>query len=123
MRTLLALAVIGFGAQPAMSMQASPMGARNTLNDQQFYAERLQRQQLDGPTERGATADPDQNPRRARRAQAAAALINAGDCQGALQLARRERDQRLASRIDQVCGATTVSDPSTEAQASAGGRS
>lgn len=95
-------------AGPSMARQ-SPMASRNTLNDQAFYAERLRRQMFDMPLERSAVTDPDQNPRRARRAEAAAALLNSGDCPGALALASRERDQRLATRIGQICGAATAS--------------
>ncbi len=101
------LAALASGA-PAAAFQASPMGARNTLNDQAAYAERMRSQMLDAPTDATAATDPDQNPRRARRANAAAALINAGDCPGALALAERERDRRLAARITLVCGEGTV---------------
>lgn len=97
-------------AAPAIAQQ-SPLAARNTLNDQMAYQDRMQRQLLDAPTERAAPTDPDQNPRRARRAQAAAALINAGDCPGALALAERERDRRLIGRINQICTTSTVSAP------------
>lgn len=45
------------------------------------------------------------NPRRVHRAQEAAALINKGDCAGALALADRANDTRLAGRIEQVCAA------------------
>lgn len=106
---LLAVSILAPGS--AEAFQSAPMAARGTLDAQQAYAERLQRMALDGPTERAAAGDPDQNPRRARRAQAAAALINAGDCPGALALAERERDRRLAARITLVCGEVTVLTP------------
>lgn len=82
---LLAVATLSSG--PVLALQSAPTVARGALDAQQAYAERLQRMALDGPTERAAAGDPDQNPRRARRAEAAAALINAGDCPGALALA------------------------------------
>lgn len=104
-------------AMPAMAHQATPMGARNALNDQAAYAERMRSQMLDAPTTGTATADPDQNPRRARRADAAAALINDGDCPGALALAERDHDRRLAARITLVCGSVTVSAPAQAPQA------
>ncbi|WP_426042174.1 hypothetical protein [Brevundimonas sp. TWP2-3-4b1] len=106
---LLAASILFPGSVDAM--QSAPMVARGTLDAQQAYADRLQRMALDGPTERAAAGDPDQNPRRARRAEAAAALINAGDCPGALALAEREGDRRLAARITLVCGEVTVSTP------------
>ena len=46
-----------------------------------------------------------QNPRRVRRAQEAAELINNGDCPGARNLALRANDTRLATRVEQVCAA------------------
>lgn len=101
----------------AEALQSTPMAARGTLDAQQAYAERLQRMALDGPTQRAVAGDPDQNPRRARRAQAAAGLINSGDCPGALALAERERDRRLAARITLVCGAVTVSAPAAAPEA------
>lgn len=101
-------------AFPAAAFQASPMGARNTLNDQAAYAERMRTQMLDAPGGATDAADPDQNPRRARRANAAAALINAGDCPGALALAEREGDRRLAARITLICGQVAVSTPTQE---------
>lgn len=110
LKGLLILAVV-VPAAPAFA-QSSAMAARGALNDQAFYAERMHRQSLNGPAGgRTAVADPDQNPRRARRAEAAAALINAGDCPGALALAEREHDSRLAARINLVCSTTTVSAP------------
>ncbi len=45
------------------------------------------------------------NPRRVHRAEEAAELINNGDCAGALTLADRANDTRLAARIEQVCAA------------------
>ena len=51
------------------------------------------------------------NPRRARRAEEAATLINAGNCAGALELAQRGNDDRLAARIREVCATTNVSQP------------
>lgn len=51
------------------------------------------------------------NPRRIRRAEAAADLINSGDCDGAKALAERDRDERLSARIEQVCALIDVSDP------------
>ncbi|WGM32600.1 hypothetical protein [Brevundimonas sp. NIBR11] len=99
-------------ALPAMAFQASPMAARGALNDQAAYAERMRTRMLDAPAGPTDAVDPDQNPRRARRANAAAALINAGDCPGALALAEREHDSRLAARITLVCASTTaVSSP------------
>lgn len=100
---------------PAMAFQASPMAARGALNDQAAYADRMRSRMLDAPTGATEAVDPDQNPRRARRANAAAALINAGDCPGALALAERERDARLAARITLVCGQVTVSAPAQAA--------
>lgn len=41
--------------------------------------------------------------RRSDRAVRAARLINRGDCAGALALARRDNDRRLATRITEVC--------------------
>lgn len=56
-----------------------------------------------------------QNPRRIRRAQEAAALINKGDCDGARAVATRANDDRLLQRVDQVCapGATPAPVPAT----------
>lgn len=51
------------------------------------------------------------NPRRVRRAEAAAILINDGDCAGAVDLAERGRDDRMIVRINQVCGVVKVSEP------------
>lgn len=45
-----------------------------------------------------------QNPRRVRRAETAAALVNAGDCAGAKTVAIRDNDRRLLARLDEVCG-------------------
>ena len=112
---LLAASTLSSGS--ADILQSAPMVARGALDAQQAYAERLQRMALDGPTERAAAGDPDQNPRRARRAQAAAAMINAGDCAGALALAERDRDRRLAARISLVCGEVTVSTPADAPEA------
>ncbi|WGM32601.1 hypothetical protein [Brevundimonas sp. NIBR11] len=58
------------------------------------------------------------NPRRIRRAEAAAALINGGDCEGAKAIAVRDSDERLVTRIEQVCAQIEISDP----QAAAAGR-
>lgn len=44
------------------------------------------------------------NPRRVRRAETAAALVNAGDCQGARAVAARDNDRRLLARFGDVCG-------------------
>ena len=44
------------------------------------------------------------NPRRVRRAETAAALVNAGDCRGAKAVAARDNDRRLLARLDDVCG-------------------
>lgn len=52
------------------------------------------------------------NPRRIRRAEAAAEMINNGDCSGAKALAERDRDERLTARIEQVCTLIEVSSPS-----------
>jgi len=54
-----------------------------------------------------------QNPRRVRRAQEAADLINKGDCAGARAVAARANDDRLAARIAQVCSAAAVPAPAT----------
>lgn len=51
------------------------------------------------------------NPRRVRRAEAAAELINGGDCDGAKALAIRDRDERLTARIEEVCTLISVSEP------------
>ncbi len=51
------------------------------------------------------------NPRRVRRAEQAADLINDGDCDGAKALAQRDRDERMIARIEQVCTVINVSDP------------
>ena len=58
------------------------------------------------------------NPRRIRRAEAAAELINNGDCDGAKALAVRGRDERLTARIEQVCTLINVSDPVAAASGS-----
>ena len=44
------------------------------------------------------------NPRRVRRAEMAAALVNAGDCRSAKAVAARDNDRRLLARLDDVCG-------------------
>lgn len=44
------------------------------------------------------------NPRRVRRAETAATLVNAGDCRGARAVAARDNDRRLLARLDNVCG-------------------
>ncbi|WP_425990461.1 hypothetical protein [Brevundimonas sp. TWP2-3-2] len=44
------------------------------------------------------------NPRRVRRAETAAALVNAGDCRGAKAVAAGDNDRRLLARLDDVCG-------------------
>ena len=44
------------------------------------------------------------NPRRVRRAEMAAALVNAGDCRSAKTVAARDNDRRLLARLDDVCG-------------------
>ena len=54
-------------------------------------------------SERARQAVANTSPGRLNRADRAAALINAGDCPGALALALNERDRRLASRIAEVC--------------------
>lgn len=58
------------------------------------------------------------NPRRVRRAEAAAELINGGDCDGAKALAVRDRDERLTARIEEVCTLINVSDPVAAASGS-----
>lgn len=105
----LVLAALVSTAWPVSAKQASPMTAREALDRQSIYAERFQRQAMDGPTEREASANPDQNPRRARRAQAAADLINAGNCDGALALAQSAHDLRLEARIRLICVASSAS--------------
>lgn len=60
-----------------------------------------------------------QNPRRLRRAQQAAEMINHGDCAGARALAERDGDHRLMDRIDQVCADVTVSAPRSPVPTSA----
>lgn len=45
------------------------------------------------------------SPRRAERAERAAALINSGDCDGARELALRANDQRMLARIEHACEA------------------
>lgn len=113
LKSIVVLAALA-SAMPAVAHQASPMGARGALNDQAAYAERMRSQMLDAPGGATDAADPDQSPRRARRANAAAALINAGDCPGALALAEREGDRRLAARIALVCSQVAVSTPTQE---------
>ena len=54
-----------------------------------------------------------QNPRRIRRAEEAARLINNGDCPGARDLALRANDTRLVARIDQVCNEAGTPAPAT----------
>lgn len=58
------------------------------------------------------------NPRRVRRAEAAAELINDGDCDGAKALAVRNRDERLTARIEEVCTLIDVSEPVAAASGS-----
>ena len=58
------------------------------------------------------------NPRRIRRAEAAADLINGGNCDAAVALARQDGDERLEVRITQVCASIEISAP---AQAAARG--
>lgn len=58
------------------------------------------------------------NPRRIRRAERAASLINDGDCDGAKAVAERDRDERLVARIEQVCTLINVSDPVAAASGS-----
>ena len=55
------------------------------------------------------------NPRRVRRAEAAADLINNGDCDGARALAVRDSDERMIDRIEQVCALIDVSSPTAAA--------
>ncbi len=98
-------------AFPAMAFQTSQTIATNALQDQSAYAERMRREMLDLPTGAAVAVDPDQSPRRQRRATAAAALINGGDCPGALALAEREHDSRLAARINLVCAAEPARAP------------
>jgi hypothetical protein len=52
-----------------------------------------------------------QNPRRVRRAQQAAEMINNGNCAGARDLALRANDTRLAARVEEVCATLTAETP------------
>jgi hypothetical protein len=52
-----------------------------------------------------------QNPRRVRRAQEAAQMINEGNCPGARDLALRANDTRLAARVEEVCAALSAQTP------------
>lgn len=54
-----------------------------------------------------------QNPRRVRRAEQAATMINAGDCDGARRMATLANDDRLRLRIDQVCSPNNAMAPAT----------
>lgn len=56
------------------------------------------------------------NPRRVHRAEEAAALINKGDCAGARDLAVRAHDDRLATRVEQVCAGLAVPAPTPAPQ-------
>jgi len=58
------------------------------------------------------------NPRRVRRAEQAANLINDGDCDGAKALAERDSDERMIARIEEVCALIDVSDPVAAASGS-----
>lgn len=52
-----------------------------------------------------------QNPRRVRRAQQAAEMINDGNCAGARDLALRANDTRLAARVEEVCATLSAEAP------------
>lgn len=51
------------------------------------------------------------SPRRVRRAEQAARMINSGDCDGAAAFARAQGDTRMVVRIQQVCSDITVGEP------------
>lgn len=74
------------------------------------FSQQLSEHALDAQT--GQNSE-NQNPRRLRRAQRAAEMINGGDCAGARALALNDHDQRLVERIDQIC--TTAANPSSHA--------
>lgn len=97
-------------------------GAAGAAMRQGRMEDMLSRSALDRATDPHATppARDTQNPRRVRRAQQAAEMINNGDCAGALTLANNAHDTALAGRVTEVCAQTTTSAP---AQTPPGGSS
>ena len=108
----LAIAILLSAGLAAPAFAQAGYGARDQANtrmmNQEAFNQGLNRTNLD--REQSAYRDT-QNPRRVRRAEEAAQLINDGDCAGALALAQRENDQRLLARITQVCSTVSVAAP------------
>ncbi len=100
-----------FAAEPALAQFSG--GAAGASARQGRMEDALSRSALEratGPHDTPPARDT-QNPRRVRRAQQAAEMINNGDCVGALALANNARDTFLASRVSETCAQMTVTAP------------
>lgn len=102
---------LAIAASPATAQFSG--GAAGSAMRQGRMEDALSRSALDRATDPHAAppARDTQNPRRVRRAQQAAEMINNGDCVGALALANNARDTFLATRVTEICAQTTVSAP------------
>jgi len=110
-RAIILISLLAMAATPASAQFVG--GALGTA---------ARHERTENPLSRSATersADPHetpqgrdtQSPRRLRRAQQAAEMINNGDCAGALTLANNAHDTLLVERVTEVCNGGTVSAP------------
>jgi hypothetical protein len=110
----LALALAAIPA--AAGAQDARQAAAQARIDAQAFQDRLgQELRTNALEEQMDASRATQNPRRVRRAEEAAAMINNGDCPGARGLATRANDARLLARIEQVCSA--LESPTTASSA------
>ena len=84
---------------PVTSARASAAFERPAGFDEQLNSARMRE------------ANANQSPRRVRRAERAAEMINAGNCAGAETMARQEGDGRLADTIHDVCKTPPAAPP------------
>lgn len=103
--------ILAIGAAPASAQFSG--GASGAAMRQGRMEDALSRSALDRATDPHAPppARDTQNPRRVRRAQQAAEMINNGDCAGALTLANNAHDTFLATRVTEICAQVSVSAP------------
>ena len=108
MKTLVASLLFGLfltSIPCVASAQDAAIAETQRLGDSSGFAEQAARrgfvQYMDQQADRYRDS---MNPRRIRRAEAAAQLVNSGDCGAARALAARDNDLRLLARLTEVCG-------------------
>lgn len=101
MKTLVITLVLLAVPAAASAQARSALPGIDAMNRNEVMTQGLRRQAMEQNQDQYRDT---QNPRRVRRAEEAARLINEGNCPAAHELAVRANDRHLAMRIEEACG-------------------